>query len=173
MNVLVTGSSSHLAQAALPLLCDEPGIARVTGVDLVPPRFVHAKFHAVQLDIRDPGLAAMLQGQDALVHLAFVVLRGRMSEAEMFDVNVTGSRKVFHAARRAGVRRLIHMSSAAVYDSGSRLGEESPIAPLPHFLYGHHKAHGAGTRALRAAFPAVNGATSAAGRCLPATVRNA
>lgn len=141
MNVFVTGSSSHLAQALLPILCAETGVARVTGVDLAPPRFIHAKFHAVQLDIRDRGLPSMIEGHDALVHLAFVVLRGRMSESDMFDVNVTGSHKVFHAARRAGVRRLIHMSSAAVYGSGMHLDEGAPLAPLPGFLYARHKAH--------------------------------
>lgn len=141
MNVFVTGSSSHLAQALLPILCAEPAIGRVTGVDLAPPRFFHAKFHAKQLDIRDRGLASMIEGHDALVHLAFVVLRGRMSESDMFDVNVTGSHKLFHAARQAGVGRLIHLSSAAVYGSGMHLNEGAPFAPLPGFLYARHKAH--------------------------------
>jgi UDP-glucose 4-epimerase len=141
MNVFLTGSSSCLAQALLPVLCAEPGVARVTGADLAPPRFVHTKFNALHLDIRDPRLPSMIEGHDALVHLAFVVLRGRMSEGDMFDINVTGGHKVFHAARRAGVRRLIHMSSAAVYGSGLHLGEEAPFAPLPGFLYARHKAH--------------------------------
>jgi nucleoside-diphosphate-sugar epimerase len=140
MRVFVTGSSSHLAQALLPLLCAEPGIARVTGVDRAPPRFAHAKFHAVQRDIRDPDLPSLLAGHDALVHLAFVVLRGRMSEAEMFDINVTGGHKLFHAARRARVVRLIQMSSAAVYGGGVHAGEDAPLAPLPQFRYALHKA---------------------------------
>jgi nucleoside-diphosphate-sugar epimerase len=141
MNVFVTGSSSCLAQALLPVLCAEPEIARVTGVDLAPARFAHAKFRAVRLDIRDPGLHSMIEGHDALVHLAFVVLRGRMSEADMFAVNVTGSHKVFHAARQAGVRRFVHLSSAAVYGSGTHVDEQAPFAPLPGFLYARHKAH--------------------------------
>lgn len=140
MRVFVTGSSSCLAQALLPLLCAEPGIERVTGVDRTPPRFAHGKFSPVRLDIRDPGLPALLEGQDALVHLAFVVLRGRLSEREMHDINVTGSRRVFEAARRAGVGRLVHLSSAAVYGSGSGLDEDAPLAPLPDFLYAQHKA---------------------------------
>jgi UDP-glucose 4-epimerase len=141
MNVFVTGSSSCLAQALLPVLCAEPGVARVTGADLAPPRYAHAKFRAAQLDIRDPGLAALLEGHHALVHLAFVVLRGRMSEDDMFGVNVTGSHKVFHAARRAGLKRLVHLSSAAVYGSGTHVDERAPLAPLPGFLYARHKAH--------------------------------
>lgn len=136
----MTGSSSCFAQALLPLLCAQPGITRVTGVDLHASRFLHAKFRPTQIDIRDSQLESMLDGQDALVHLAFVVLRGRMSEVEMFDINVAGSHKVFHAAHRAGVRRLIHMSSAAVYGGGLRLAEDAPMAPLPHFLYARHKA---------------------------------
>ena len=141
MNVFVTGSSSCLAQAVLPALCAEPGIERVAGVDLVPPRYAHAKFRAAQIDIRDPGLGAMLEGHDALIHLAFVVLRGRMSERDMFGVNVTGSHKVFHAARQAGLKRLVHLSSAAVYGSGIHVDERAPLAPLPGFLYALHKAH--------------------------------
>ena len=141
MRVLVTGSSSCLARALLPLLAAEAAIESVTGVDRAPAHFSHAKFRAVQSDIRDPGLVALLEGQDALVHLAYVVLRGRMSEHEMFDINVTGSHKLFHAARRAGVRRLVHLSSAAVYGGGVHLGEDAPLAPQPDFLYARHKAH--------------------------------
>lgn len=151
MNVIVTGSSSRLARALLPALCAAPGIERVTGVDRAAGWFSHPRFRALQLDIRDPRLPAQLAGHDAVVHLAFVVLRGRTSEAEMFDVNVTASHKLFHAARGAGVKRLVHMSSAAVYGNGMHLDEGAPLAPLPGFLYGAHKAQL--ERLLEADFP--------------------
>ena len=48
MNVLITGSSSHLARAVLPLLCAQAHIERVTGVDILPPHFAHQKFYAQQ-----------------------------------------------------------------------------------------------------------------------------
>lgn len=140
MKVLVTGSSSHLARALLPLLCAQERITNVTGVDLAAPHFAHPKFHAERRDIRDPGLAALLNGQDALVHLAFVVLRGRMRETQMMDINVSGSHRLFQCARDAGVKRLIHLSSAAVYGQGTNVVEEAPCAPLRGFLYGGHKA---------------------------------
>jgi UDP-glucose 4-epimerase len=140
VKVFVTGSGSHLARALLARLCADERVTGVTGIDRAPPRFSHAKFRALELDIRDPSLPALLEGHDALVHLAFVVLRGHMSETDMFDVNVTAGHALFHAARRAGIRRLVHMSSAAVYGSGTGLTEDAPFAPVAHFLYARHKA---------------------------------
>jgi len=140
MRVFVTGSSSHLAAALLPRLCADPGIDRIIGIDLLPPRFANPKFSAHQLDLRDTA-AALLTGCDALVHLAFVVLRGKMPENEMFDINVTGSHRIFHAARAAGISRLVHLSSASVYGEGVHLAEDAPLTPLTGFLYGQHKAH--------------------------------
>lgn len=140
MRVFVTGVSSHLAQALLPGLCERAGIEQVTGIDLEPPRFRHPRFNATRLDIRDPRLEQYMLGHNALIHMSFVVLRGKMAEAEMFDINVRGSHRVFHAARRAGMQRLIHLSSASVYGSGVQLSEEAPLEPLPQFLYARHKA---------------------------------
>ncbi|HSQ03003.1 MAG TPA: NAD-dependent epimerase/dehydratase family protein [Burkholderiales bacterium] len=140
MKVFVTGSSSHLASALLPQLCALPQIERVTGVDLDKSRYAHPKFHATRLDIRSPQIERLMHGHDALVHLAFVVLRARMSKAKMFDINVNGSHNAFNAARRAGVKRLIHVSSAAVYGSGIHLNESAPFRPLSGFLYAQHKA---------------------------------
>lgn len=140
MKVFVTGSSSRLATAMLPRLCEEKEIERVTGIDLAPPVYEHPKFLASMMDFREPGLETIVQGHEAFVHLGFVVLRGRRPEQEMFDMNVTGSLKAFHAARRAGARRLIHLSSAAVYGQGVHLPEDAPFSPLPGFLYAEHKA---------------------------------
>lgn len=139
MKVLVTGSSGHLAQALLPKLCAHPDIKQVIGVDIHPPRFSHDKFEHRQIDVRDPALDTLLTGCDALIHLAFVVLRGKMSAAAMHTINVAATQRLFDAAAGAGVRRLIHLSSAAVYGSGENLREDAPLKPLPGFLYAAHK----------------------------------
>lgn len=140
MKILVTGSSSCVADALLPLLCADAAVAQVTGIDLHPTQFAHPKFHARVADFREPQVAALLHKHDALVHLAYVVLRGRMRETAMREINVTASHKLLQAARDAGVQRIIHLSSAAVYGSGARLAETAPFAPLPDFCYGRHKA---------------------------------
>lgn len=140
MKVLLTGSSASLAHALLPRLCAEAAITAVTGIDLRPPHFAHSKFRALQADFRDDRVGELLQGHDALVHLAYVVLRGRMREAAMRAVNVDASLGLLQAARAAGVKRIVHLSSAAVYGSGRDLDEQAALAPLPGFRYGLHKA---------------------------------
>lgn len=140
MKVVVTGSSSCLAAALLPRLCARPDIEQVTGIDLKPPQYAHARFTAVQCDIRSPEAVRALQDHDALVHLAFIVLRGRTDEREMADVNVRAGHALLLAARHSRVHRIVHLSSAAVYGSGVNLDEDAPLRPQPGFAYAQHKA---------------------------------
>ena len=103
MRILVTGSSGHFAAALLPALCALHEVREVRGIDFRPPRFRHEKFRAVVRDIRDPALIDAMTGCDALVHLAFVVLRGRTSERAMREINISGTGHLFATARRCGL----------------------------------------------------------------------
>ena len=140
LRVLVTGSASHLAQALLPRLCNQPGIERVTAVDLRPTAFTHPRLatHLLDLTVADP--ARWLTDHDALVHLAWVVLRGHMPLARMRAVNVTASQRWLGAAAETGLARIVHLSSASVYGHGQHLAENAPLSPLPGFHYACHKA---------------------------------
>lgn len=140
MRIFVTGSNSHLAQALLPLLCASPDIERITGIDIRPTRFRHDKFQAIQADLRDADLMPLLNGQDALIHLAFVVLRGKISLSEMRAINLDASMRLFDAAAVSGIARIIHLSSASVYGNGTNLNESAGFDPLPGFVYAEHKA---------------------------------
>jgi len=140
MRIFITGSASHLAQALLPKLCAHPEIASVIGIDLQTAHFAHPKFAHHIADMRSDAILQLMHGCDALAHLAFVVLRGKMDTATMHDINIKGSRQVFESARVAGVKKLLHLSSAAVYGSGERLTESAPLQPLAQFLYAQHKA---------------------------------
>jgi len=115
-------------------------VSAVLGVDLQSTDFAHPKFTQHIADIRSPETVRLMQGCDALAHLAFVVLRGKMAAATMQDINVQGTRQLFSAARQAGITRLVHLSSAAVYGRGENLHESAALQPLPGFLYGQHKA---------------------------------
>lgn len=83
---------------------------------------------------------------DHFVHAAFSHLPGRYRGGEGDDPggflrqNLDGTVRLFEAARRAGVRRTVFLSSRAVYDglpAGQALDESRPLAPTT--LYGDVK----------------------------------
>ena len=141
VKILVTGSSSYFARALLPLLCEQATIESVTGVDTRDAHFAHAKFRPVALDIRSDKLSPLLHGHDALVHLASVVIPAKIGPEEMFNINVRAAHRLLRDARAAGLTRLVHMSSAAVYGEAIHASEQSVLKPLPGFLYAEHEAH--------------------------------
>jgi UDP-glucose 4-epimerase len=136
MRVCVTGAAGHLGRALLPGLCAASWVKSVIGVDRVSPVFRHPKFRPVVTDIADPEALAAAGRADALVHLAYIVLRGRTSRDEMRRVNVAAAQAIIAAA--AG--RVVVLSSAAVYGSGEGVTEQAQLAPLPGFLYAENKA---------------------------------
>ncbi len=148
MKVLVTGSGSHLARALLPKLLAEDRITQVIGVDLRPGGLRHAKFSEHRLDIRDPQLTELMHGVDAVIHMAFVVLRSSLGKQRknrdlIRDINLGGSRHVFELARKAGVKCLIHLSSAAVYgawpDNPPLMDENQARRVMTGFSYAEDK----------------------------------
>jgi len=88
-----------------------------------------------------------LAGFDAVVHAAFDHLPGLYRGGEGDDApgflrrNLDGSVRLFEAARKASVPRLVFLSSRAVYDGyppGTRLDETMPLQP--DTAYGRAKA---------------------------------
>src|SRR5206468_6616119 len=66
-------------------------------------------------DMRDPARADELcRGADVLVHAA-AALPIRGSRREIMSVNVDGTSTLLRAVRSAGVRRVVYISSTAVY----------------------------------------------------------
>lgn len=65
-------------------------------------------------DILDSrSLLPALEGAEAVVHLAGLVSFWRADRPRLFAINRDGTRSVLLACARAGVRRLVHVSSAA------------------------------------------------------------
>lgn len=78
-------------------------------------------------------LRSLVQGTDAVVHLAAVAhtrLRTPAEEADARRVNVEGTRLLLQSAEEAGVGRFVLLSSAHVYagQQGLDLDEDSPKA---------------------------------------------
>src|SRR5512135_1436841 len=134
MRIVVTGADGFIGQALLPRLTAaghavRPAGRRETGG--VGP---------------DTDWTALLEGADAVVHLAARV--HRMDDAvpepqEDYDwVNAEGTRHLAEAAAQAGVRRLVFLSTAKVMGEQSAPGrpfrETDPPAPQDPYARSKH-----------------------------------
>jgi uronate dehydrogenase len=109
--VLVTGATGEIGRGVLPLL-ELDFALRLLSLDPAgdDPR-------RIQADLLDwEALTGAMRGVDAVLHLA--VASGHSGAYEdddfndrRFDVNVKGTFHVFECARRAGVRRVVQVSS--------------------------------------------------------------
>lgn len=94
----------------------------------------------------DHAAHALVEGCDAVVHSALYHPSGGFMGGEgdlipFVETNVMGTLRLIEAARAAGVKRFIFISTCAVYDTilGDRpLDEAHPLWPASH--YGAHKA---------------------------------
>lgn len=80
-------------------------------------------------DITDPAqMQAAVQGCQVVFHAA-AALRGPLSEQRR--VNVEGTRVLMQAAATAGVERVVHVSTIAVYGyaAAGDVAEDTPLAP--------------------------------------------
>lgn len=133
--VLVTGGTGFVGSAAVRAMvsdedtADRPEI-RVLSRKALPGWMTDAGIVGVRGDLTDPeSLQGSCDGVSTVLHLAAQVGGGReICEA----VNVEGTRSMLRVAGRAGVRRVVHLSTTAVYGHGVHRGaSESLLAPAP------------------------------------------
>jgi len=144
MKVVVTGATGNVGTALLRRLTDADIVGVARRVPESRPPYDRAEWTPV--DIGEPGaeelLAEVMQGADAVVHLAWRIQPSHDQNA-LFRTNVTGSDQVFTAAVRAGVPHLVHMSSVGVYakgDKSRRVAENWPNTGISSSTYSRHKA---------------------------------
>jgi nucleoside-diphosphate-sugar epimerase len=114
-------AAGHSVTALQPL--HEPMVA-------YPP--VAGRLRWVRADLFDArALEAVLQGQEAIVHLAgrFPRLGEQHRAEELAHANVVGMHALLQACDRAGVLHVVHASSAHVYGAGqgAALHEDGPL----------------------------------------------
>jgi UDP-glucose 4-epimerase len=150
--VLVTGAAGYLGGLLVESLAQrarrDGDPERIVAGDVreVPPERRLPGVEYATLDVRTPGLGALLSGHaiDTVVHLAAIVTPGPASNRELeYAVDVLGTRNVLEACVAAGVRRIVVTSSGAAYgyhaDSPAWLTEDDPVRGNEAFAYAHHK----------------------------------
>ncbi|GAB3661101.1 NAD-dependent epimerase/dehydratase family protein [Nocardioides korecus] len=122
--VLVTGVAGDLGRRFAAQLSGAPGIERVIGVDVTPPRGDLGRADFVRADIRNPVIAKVIVRErvDTVVHTSVAATQaaagGRTSVKEL---NVIGTMQLLAACQQSpDVRRLVLKSSAAFYGASHR-----------------------------------------------------
>lgn len=137
MKVVVTGGAGQLGTVVLRKLALDRTVKEIVSLDVRPPVVASGKVKHVLCDVRDPAIEEHLRGADAVIHLAFIVMRA-LDPADFESINVGGSKNVFERAYAAGVRQFVYASSVAAYgviDREGSVAEDTPRVRDPSFPY--------------------------------------
>lgn len=144
MNIFLTGGAGYIGSATANALLQAGHSVTiydslVTGHHQAVPAgatFIHADLS----DSHSLALALTAQKFDAVMHFAAFIEAGESMKdpGKFFRNNIVNSLSLMDMAVRAGVRRFVLSSTAAVYQSSEEpLSEESPLGPTN--AYGHSK----------------------------------
>jgi nucleoside-diphosphate-sugar epimerase len=114
MKIYITGISGFLSINLVRYLM-EHGYNDISGIDLVDFTYPERdKIEFLQGDIRkEADLRSSMQGADIVIHTAAAL--PLYTPEEIYSTDVAGTRLVLQTAQALGVKRVIHISSTAVY----------------------------------------------------------
>jgi UDP-glucose 4-epimerase len=122
--VLVTGVSRDLGRRFAVAAAADPGVSKVVGVDVIPPRGDLADVSFVRADIRNPVIAKIIAKEDVdtVVHMSVIASPGTAGgRGTMKELNVIGTMQLLAACQRAaGLRHLVLKSTTTVYGASNR-----------------------------------------------------
>jgi nucleoside-diphosphate-sugar epimerase len=131
--ILVTGGNGFVGRHVVAALLERGDRVRVLALPGEDTSTLEERAVRVYRgDICKPdSLVAPMDGAKGVLHLAAMMDVWRPM-ADYHSVNVTGTQNVCRAARAAGVRRLVHMSSSSVYGMalGRSADESFPLSPF-------------------------------------------
>lgn len=139
MRFLVTGAAGFLGSALANRLVRENNVVR--GLDDLltgDPTALLPEVHLTRGDINDrPKLWTLLQDIDCVYHLAarVSVPESLLYPREYNQVNVGGTVTLMEAMRDVGVRRVVFISSGAVYGEQAAQPLRETAIPNPHSPY--------------------------------------
>jgi nucleoside-diphosphate-sugar epimerase len=145
LTVAITGPTGEIGRGVLAALERSREVAHVRGMArrvFDPHAHGWDKVTYQRGDVLDErSVRALIEGVDVVVHLAFIIMGAANESAQ---VNLHGSRNVFRAAVKAGVKRLVYTSSVAAYgfhrDNPQPLTEDVRARGTDSHYYSAHKA---------------------------------
>lgn len=141
---LITGGTGFLGSHIARRLLDDGIHPVLFDIAPLPPddADIADRVTFIQGDVQDrDAIRRALDGVDVVIHAA-AALPIQASKRKIYATNVRGTRYVLHEAWKAGIRRVVFISSTAVYGVPKvhPIDETSPLHPLGH--YGSSKVVG-------------------------------
>ncbi|KPL77018.1 epimerase [Ornatilinea apprima] len=139
MQYLITGAAGFLGSAlSNQLVQDGHAVRGLDDLSTGDPTALLPEVRFTRGDINDrPKLWTLLQDVDCVYHLAARVLvqESVLYPREYNQVNVGGTVTLMEAMRDVGVRRVVFISSGAIYGNQSVQPVREKFAPRPHSPY--------------------------------------
>ncbi len=130
---LVTGAAGFIGAHCVRYLAARGWRVRAMDVHAPPPEVAALNLDFRVFDLRDTArLADAVAGCEVVFHLASVHLDIAAADQEFEDVNVKAVSQLVELCARAGVRRLVHVSSVGVYGHVEHppASEDAPLHPV-------------------------------------------
>lgn len=153
MRIVVIGATGNIGVALVRALAADDDVKEVVGVARRRPDAWHPpRTRWVTADVAEDDLRPLVEGADAVCHLAWAIQPSHDPVRE-HRVNVVGSERVFRATAEAGVPALLHASSVGAYGAAGgapghapgprtgRVGEDHPTHGIPTSSYSWQKAY--------------------------------
>lgn len=142
-NIFITGISGYFGEKFVSFFENKPEVERIVGIDIKPPNRVHPKLKFIQHDVRKDVDHLLTENRIDCVIQAAYVLHPTHDNAEMEDININGTKNIFTASAKAGIKQILDCSSTTAYgfhkDNPEFLSEESELRGNNDFMYSKNK----------------------------------
>ncbi|MCL4353814.1 NAD(P)-dependent oxidoreductase [Patescibacteria group bacterium] len=140
--VLITGGCGFLGVHLARRLLQEKYNVTLLDIASLEAKDLIGKVTVIKGDVRNKSLVGKaLRNQDYVVHAA-AALPIQRSKKIIFGVNINGTKNVLEASLKNKVKRLVFISSTAVYGVPNHLPEKETDRISPIGYYGQSKAEG-------------------------------
>jgi nucleoside-diphosphate-sugar epimerase len=123
MRIAVVGATGNVGSSLVERLAADDRSTSIVGIARRVPTVELPKVEGRSADVRRDDLAALFDGVEAVVSLAWLIQPFRRPDV-LSSVNVAGTRRVFEAAAEAGVPSVVYGSSVGTY---SRKADDRPV----------------------------------------------